>query len=174
MGLDQYLIAKVYLWTNRWLESPSFFERLFKRKTDDKFNRDNNISKKIGKMLNSDIGADKVSFELGYWRKANQIHKWFVDNVQKGVDDCGEYYVSDEDIQTLLNHVNKVLRHKDVNDAEMYLPPHSGFFFGTYDIDDDYFEQLEHTKEILENTIKFVKDMKNEDRWVTIYYSSSW
>lgn len=28
---------------------------------------------------------------VGYWRKANQIHNWFVNNVQNGYDDC-EYY----------------------------------------------------------------------------------
>lgn len=26
--------------------------------------------------------------EIGYWRKANHIHKWFVDCVQDGEDDC--------------------------------------------------------------------------------------
>jgi hypothetical protein len=25
---------------------------------------------------------------VAYWRKANQIHKWFVDNCQEGVDEC--------------------------------------------------------------------------------------
>ena len=31
--------------------------------------------------------------EAGYWRKANAIHRWFVENVQDGKDDCGEYFV---------------------------------------------------------------------------------
>lgn len=30
----------------------------------------------------------RISEELGYWRKANHIHNWFVNNVQDGVDDC--------------------------------------------------------------------------------------
>jgi len=34
--------------------------------------------------------------EVGYWRKANHIHKWFVDNVQNGVDECLTYQVSIE------------------------------------------------------------------------------
>lgn len=31
-----------------------------------------------------------VETEVAYWRKANAIHKWFVDNVQDGEDDCRE------------------------------------------------------------------------------------
>lgn len=30
----------------------------------------------------------EITEEVGYWRKANAIHGWFVDNVQKGNDDC--------------------------------------------------------------------------------------
>ena len=29
-----------------------------------------------------------VRTEAGYWRKANQIHGWFVNKCQDGVDDC--------------------------------------------------------------------------------------
>jgi len=30
----------------------------------------------------------RIHEEVGYWRKANHIHAWFVNNVQDGVDDC--------------------------------------------------------------------------------------
>ena len=29
-----------------------------------------------------------IAEQVGYWRKANAIHQWFVDNVQDGEDDC--------------------------------------------------------------------------------------
>ena len=38
--------------------------------------------------------AEDEDESFGYWRKANQIHKWFVDNVQGGIDDCRPYPVS--------------------------------------------------------------------------------
>lgn len=41
--------------------------------------------------------------ELAYWRKANQIHLWFVQNVQNGNDDCGDYQVKKDDLEKLLN-----------------------------------------------------------------------
>ena len=30
----------------------------------------------------------ETSYQIGYWRKANHIHKWFVDTCANGVDDC--------------------------------------------------------------------------------------
>ena len=36
-----------------------------------------------------------------YWRKANHIHKWFVDNVQDGCDNCAYYPVSNSDLKKL-------------------------------------------------------------------------
>lgn len=39
--------------------------------------------------------------EVAYWRKANAIHKWFVDNVQDGKDDCREYDVDLDNLEEL-------------------------------------------------------------------------
>lgn len=47
--------------------------------------------------------------EIGYWRKANAIHRWFVENVQNGEDDCRDYFVTKEQLTELLNLVNQVL-----------------------------------------------------------------
>lgn len=47
--------------------------------------------------------------EVGYWRKANAIHKWFVENVQNGEDDCGRYEVSKEQLEELLDVCKEVL-----------------------------------------------------------------
>ena len=47
--------------------------------------------------------------EVAYWRKANAIHKWFVDNIQDHQDDCGEYIVPREKLVELLETVEEVL-----------------------------------------------------------------
>ena len=41
-------------------------------------------------------------FPIWTWRKANQIHKWFVDNCQEGDDNCQRHYVSRENLEELL------------------------------------------------------------------------
>ena len=58
--------------------------------------------------------------EVAYWRKANMIHRWFVDNVCDGEDDCREYSVSLEDIKKLLGICKNIL--KIVKGAKMFVP----------------------------------------------------
>lgn len=48
-------------------------------------------------------------YEVVYWRKANQIHKWFVDNVQGSKDDCGRYRLTEKNLRDLLNICQKIL-----------------------------------------------------------------
>ena len=47
--------------------------------------------------------------ELMYWRKANQIHNWFVQNCQNGVDDCGRYVITVNDLIKLKELCEKIL-----------------------------------------------------------------
>jgi len=58
------------------------------------------------------INPKRISYieeEVMYWRKANQIHNWFVPNVQDGEDDCKEYYVTIESILDLYDTVVECL-----------------------------------------------------------------
>lgn len=114
------------------------------------------------------INPKKVKYiieEAGYWRKANQIHQWFVDNVQKGVDDCGDYYVSTDDLEKLLDACEKVKA--DHSLADTLLPSASGFFFGTTEYDEWYFNSIDNTIEILKEALADESDS-------SYYYHSSW
>ena len=109
--------------------------------------------------------VSEIEETVGYWRKANSIHKWFVDNVQDGVDECQTSYVSREQLQTLLDIVIEVLDHPDR--AESLLPGQGGFFFGSTDYDNWYFDKLKYTKDLLEEIIK-------EEFSGDYYYHASW
>lgn len=114
------------------------------------------------------INPKKIKYiieEAGYWRKANQIHQWFVDNVQKGVDDCGDYYVGTDDLEKLLDACEKVKA--DHSLADTLLPSASGFFFGTTEYDEWYFNSIDNTIEILKEALADESDS-------SYYYSSSW
>lgn len=107
--------------------------------------------------------------EVGYWRKANAIHKWFVDNVQNGNDDCGEYTVTNEQLDKLKSICEAVLKELEKGEtslAESQLPTKSGFFFG----DTDYGQ---YYKADLEDTIK-ICDMALSEPRAQLTYSSSW
>lgn len=58
------------------------------------------------------LKADRVAYiveDVAYWRKANMIHDWFVQNAQGGEDDCRNAYVSYEQLRELLDTCKKVL-----------------------------------------------------------------
>lgn len=146
MGLDMYLNAKRYLWHN-----------------------EGDVIDKISASF-PELGEGKVkqlTAEVGYWRKANCIHKWFVDNVQEGTDDCGDYEVSNEKLKELLELVDQVLANK--KKAHKLLPNTTGFFFGSQDYDEYYFQDLEYTKKMIENILTSELDKKG---WYLEYHSS--
>jgi len=137
-----------------------------------------------------------IEEEVGYWRKANQIHKWFVENVQGGKDECQNSYVSRSHLETLLDVVERVLASCEMIEAQIYagthfdrgketrleepgqviadtsiaealLPTESGFFFGGTDYDQWYVRDLEHTKTILEYALSL-------DDGSEFFYHASW
>lgn len=113
------------------------------------------------------IDPKKVKYiieEAGYWRKQNQIHRWFVENVQKGIDNCGDYYVDKSQLETLLGLCEKVKADNSLSDE--LLPGASGFFFGGTEYDEWYFNGIDTTIDILKEAL--------EDESADYYYSSSW
>jgi hypothetical protein len=115
--------------------------------------------------LSQDQTVQEVTVRVGYWRKANQIHKWFVDNIQEGNDNCGDYYVSRDSLQALRALCQQVIDFRHL--ATDKLPPQTGFFFGNDAIDEYYFRDLEETIKIIDGALAL------PDSW-ELEYSSSW
>ena len=76
--------------------------------------------------------------EVAYWRKANQIHQWFVKECQDGVDECQETEVSAEKIKVLYDLCRQAL----VDRNPGLLPPTQGFFFGGTEVDEWYWHNV--------------------------------
>lgn len=135
---------------------------------------------------------------VGYWRKANQIHRWFVENVQDYQDDCEYYEVEREQLEELLDicvtiktncklingkvkcgeHLENDVWVADYEDgkvldhpeiAENYLPTQRGFFFGGTDYDEWYMQDIENTIDILTKVLK-----ETDFDTQMIVYTSSW
>jgi hypothetical protein len=113
------------------------------------------------------LSWDGIRTEVGYWRKANQIHHWFVENVQDGQDDCSSYEVKRHHSILLFNYCDMILTGKAK--AHDVLPTMGGFFFGSTTYDSFYFQELHRTQEILEPLITSDSFEKNY-----ICYQSSW
>ena len=67
-------------------------------------------------------GSVGIVENVGYWRKANAIHKWFVDNVQDGIDDC-DYHneVTKEILEDLLDTCEKVIANSKLIDGKIVM-----------------------------------------------------
>jgi hypothetical protein len=167
MGLDMYLSKKTYV--KQWSHN----------KPEDQYE----VSVKRGGVSYPNIKSERVSYvteEVMYWRKANQIHGWFVTNCEEREPDV-KYSVTRKDLETLLETCQKVLGILNQSekkttqvvggwrngenymvDVDVYdgtdeimelLPPTQGFFFGSDTIDEWYKGQIEETITTLESEL---------------------
>ena len=126
-----------------------------------------------------DISEIKIA--CGYWRKANQVHKYFCDSVNQP-DLNGYARVSTSDIvelqmrcEVIIEALNMTAR-KAITDrvkevALDLLPPSEGFFFGSYEIDKYYMMDIKDTLEICDKAL----DTPDEKEWSVSYeYFASW
>lgn len=157
MGLDMYLRRKKYIGAN--------YEH-----------------RNVTGSANIIIGGKKIPIDFKrivyieeegcYWRKANQIHKWFVDNVQNGVDNCRDYYVSTKNLQKLLDVCKEVKANPDK--APELLPTQEGFFFGGTEYDEWYFKDIDYTIEQLSRLLEEEKQLNEDGFYSDFEYQSSW
>lgn len=141
-----------------------------------------------------EYGYNAIFQNIAYWRKANQIHSWFVKNVQSNEDDCGSYDVTKEQLEKLLDVCEKVKASSELVDGMVIngytlsgpcyksgkviknpevaielLPTQSGFFFGNTDYNEWYLEDIEDTIKLLKRILKET----DFDNWI-VFYHSSW
>lgn len=157
MGLDQYLYAKKH--TYRPTEYDTETQKTVKP-----------LHSALKEAIGSDadlltgIGSLHVEMQVAYWRKANQIHNWFVTKCGNGKDTCQIIYVTRENLEELLALCKTVSL--DKNSAETKLPTVDGFFFGSADYDEWYFEDVEKTIDTL------TKVLTLSDEWEFLYQAS--
>lgn len=122
----------------------------------EEWDKDFNVTKKHQRIFTREC----------YWRKANQIHRWFVENVQYGEDDCHEYEVTREQLHELKKVCEEVKNNPEK--AEELLPTQSGFFFGSTEYDEMYFYDIN-------DTINQLNALFNiDEKYDYFVYHSSW
>jgi len=180
MGLDMYLSKKTYVKQWSHIEPEKQFE----------------VEVKRGGEPYTDIKSERVSYVtegVGYWRKFNALHYWFVENCQDGVDDGKEHYVTMNQMKELLDTLNEVKNLLDKsklvskvltdrvgkeitvecyeceNEVRNILPPMEGFFFGGTEINQYY-------KDSIDISIEIVQELINEsDKYsCEFHYHASW
>jgi hypothetical protein len=157
MGLDMYLYAERYV-SGYNFQAGSDTSKLYDKALD-----------LFGMERNEDSPHLEVKFCVGYWRKANAIHNWFVQNVQDGIDECQTSYVEREQLESLRMVADRARNAYELGDSDLagrILPPTSGFFLGGTAVDDWYADSLTRTIEIIDKALKL------DD--CSFYYHSSW
>lgn len=154
------------------------------------------------------LGARSTSGEyqeIGYWRKANAVHGWFVRECANNVDECQEIFVSREQLLKLRSDCNNALANREnavpnnednviikqpiesgqdlaqfIMDNMMKernkvgttlvsddpLQPTAGFFFGSTEKDEWYYNDLMETIDIIDKALAL------GDGWQVIYQAS--
>jgi len=93
MGLDMYLNRVTFFSTH---------------------NRPEGVKIEVPGMTHIDPAkVQEIREQVGYWRKANQIHAWFVKYVQGGEDKCRPFSVSAEQLAELLALCKQIVAVKD-------------------------------------------------------------
>jgi hypothetical protein len=169
MGLDMYLYAEKYISRNDY----------------NAFDRNTMEFPPINPMFDAVIDATNsrtlvepdswtgicVNIPIGYWRKANAIHSYIVENHADGVDECQRIGLTAVDVRVLRDLCAEVLDHHNDGGstamAESVLPTRSGFFFGGLEYDEWYYQDIEKTIEICNRAL-------NEPDCDNFIYQASW
>lgn len=103
--------------------------------------------------------------QVAYWRKFNALHQWFVTHVQLGIDNCGLYELD----QDVLRSCHDTLEEAFYKKNHYILPPTQGFFWGSTEIDDYYWNNVEEA-------IQTISSLIDNTDWATerLFYQSSW
>lgn len=165
MGLDMYLYVEEYV--SKWLFQTEAVEAAKEKaaKTGSDLPEEivnilkghrvmDTVERELGLTPSKDSPHMLVKVCVGYWRKANAIHNWFIEQCAvNGVDDCSDIYVSKDHFEQLKRDVKVAL-----DKAEMTkkiptsgpIQPKDGFFFGATNDFNWYLSDLRETREMLE------------------------
>lgn len=107
-----------------------------------------------------DIVQDYITYEDMYFRKVNLLYAFFAEKLTD--EQC---IVTKREVETIISNCEKVLA--DHSLAETLLPTQGGFFFGSTDYNEWYFNDVE---EVLNSFTEYLKDW-TDDTIGWVYFS---
>lgn len=188
MGLDMYLNRRHYI-GNEYREKAEQIKIVVPK-------NQKNATFPIAQGLIKSERISEITERVGYWRKANAIHDWFIRNCADGDSDNTHMDVSREQLEELLDTCKKVLKAskmvkgkiangytfkdgketpiledgeyiEDPTIAKELLPTASGFFFGSTEYDQWYINDLK-------DTVKMLEEILSEPDGGDFVYEASW
>jgi len=116
---------------------------------------------------NAEYHSPKIvlSKDVGYWRKFNALHSWFVKTFQDDIDECQSSIVDPEVLRELFDEIIKINK----KNAKDILPTQGGFFFGGTEYDEWYWQNVEELTKFL---LSLYEQYDFEEH--TLVYRASW
>lgn len=108
-----------------------------------------------------------IQEEIAYFCKFNALHRHIVETEETDDDNCRDFYFNPY-IRTLKEICEDILKGKNPEVAHALLPAGEGFFFGTLEYDDWYFEDVQHLKDVLDQILA------EDPRLEHSYYYYAW
>ena len=161
MGLDSYLYAKKYVSKFDYSDTQN---KIISQEYMDLLPMDTPDITALG-----EFAGITVTYPVGYWRKANAIHNYFVQKLGGGEDNCQEMWVSHVHLVDLRGRCVDVLKADNTEEMakEVGLETVSGFFFGDTEYGDWYKDDLRLTIKICNKAL----DLPEE---YDLHYQASW
>ena len=136
MGLDMYINVRKNAY-----KSFSIYDKQKGVKDETYYPDDLNIFKDYIMANHAKVTEITTQYMVGYFRKFNALHHHIVETYADGNDDCTPVYLYQDAVEEIRNRLKQVL--DDHSKAEEMLPPCEGFFFGSTEIDEYYFKDVE-------------------------------
>lgn len=107
-----------------------------------------------------------ITEEIAYWRKFNALHTFIVKHFADGVDECQKIFLYDVELKKIHHTLKTIL--DDTSLAGELMPPSEGFFFGSYEIDEWYWKDVENAYKVFSEILSDGEDYRE------YYYQASW
>lgn len=144
MGLDMYLYGDVYVGKDKYVAPQSYVSNPSYAKIIEALDLNEN---------HLDGYGFSVHVPIGYWRKANAIHNWFINECAGGLDQCQEINVYQDKLTELKEICKRVIEAQHPDVANDLLPTASGFFFGSQEFDEYYYKDIAHTVDVIDSAL---------------------
>lgn len=158
MGLDMYFYLEKY---------ESQFN--FSDKDNVVLHYDEDLKELENDILKRNFKSVETKYQVGYFRKFNALHSYIVDKYANGEDDCKPVFLDREDIKEILTTLKSV----NQENASEVLPTQEGFFFGSQEYDEWYFEEVKYAIDLFEKMLKVLDNSNTKKVW-SAYYEASW
>lgn len=152
MGLDMYLYKETYV--KNW----SF------HKPEQKWNITATQGGKPSRIRPERVST--ITEEIAYWRKFNALHAFIVNHFADGVDECQKIFLYDEQLKKIHHTLKTIL--DDTSLAGELMPPSQGFFFGSDEIGEWYWKDVENAYKVFSEILSDGEDYRE------YYYQASW